>query len=304
MKYNLITILGPTAVGKTRLGALLANEFSGEVISADSRQVYIGMDIGTGKDIKDYTVNQTTISSYLVDVIDPKEEFDLFKFNEMFYPAFETIQNKGKTPFLVGGTGLYIDSVLRKYEMVPVDFESSRAKELYEKPEEELINLLQKLNPTQHNTTDLEIKERIVKALLIEETKLKKLPVKRPQIKSFVIGVAPERESVKKKITARLKIRLKEGMIEEVENLLKNGVTFEKLMFFGLEYKFVGQYLKNEINYNDMFQKLNSSIHKFAKRQMTFFRKMEKEGVKINWINAADVDTAKILIKENYFDIK
>ncbi|MFA8341345.1 MAG: tRNA (adenosine(37)-N6)-dimethylallyltransferase MiaA [Rhodothermaceae bacterium] len=304
MKYNLITILGPTAVGKTRLGALLAGKFNGEIISADSRQVYVGMDIGSGKDIEDYIVDGKTITSYLVDVIDPKEEFDLFKFNQMFYPAFETIQKKEKTPFLVGGTGLYIDSVLRKYEMVPVDFESSRAKELYEKPEDELRNVLQKLNPALHNTTDLEIKERIVKAILIEETKLKNPPVERPAINSLVIGVAPDREAVKKKITARLKIRLKEGMIEEVETLLKKGVTFEKLMFFGLEYKFVGQYLKDEINYNDMFQKLNSSIHKFAKRQMTFFRKMEKEGVKINWINGADVEVAEKLIKENYFDIE
>lgn len=304
MKYNLITILGPTAVGKTRLGALLAGKFNGEIISADSRQVYVGMDIGSGKDIEDYIVDGKRVTSYLVDVIDPKEEFDLFKFNQMFYPAFETIQKKEKTPFLVGGTGLYIDSVLRKYEMVPVDFESSRAKELYEKPEDELRNILQKLNPALHNTTDLEIKERIVKAILIEETKLKNPPVERPVINSLVIGVAPDREAVKKKITARLKIRLKEGMIEEVETLLKKGVTFEKLMFFGLEYKFVGQYLKDEINYNDMFQKLNSSIHKFAKRQMTFFRKMEKEGVKINWINGADVEAAEKLIKENYFDIE
>lgn len=302
MKYNLITILGPTAVGKTRLGALLANEFNGEIISADSRQVYLGMDIGTGKDLEDYEVDGKRIKSYLVDVIDPRQEFDLFKFNELFYSVFDEINQQKKNPFLVGGTGLYIDSVLRKYDLIPVDFESDRSKELNEKSSEELRKILTDLNPVLHNTTDLEIKERIVKAILIEETKLKSPPAERPEVNSFVIGVAPDREAVKKRITQRLKVRLEEGMIEEVETLIKKGVTFEKLMFFGLEYKFVGQYLNNEINYNDMFQKLNSAIHKFAKRQMTFFRKMEKEGVIINWIDGPDVKSAKKLIEENYFD--
>ena len=302
MKYNLITILGPTAVGKTRLGALLANEFNGEIISADSRQVYRGMDIGTGKDLEDYIVNGVTVPSYIVDVINPTEEFDLFKFNELFYSGFDQIKKNKKTPFLVGGTGLYIDSILRDYELVPVDFESNRAKELENFELEELTEILLKLNPVQHNTTDLKIKERIVKAILIEEAKKENPLPEKEKINSLVIGVAPDREAVKKRITERLKIRLKEGMIEEVKCLMANGVTYEKLMFFGLEYKFVGQYLNDELSYNDMFQKLNSSIHKFAKRQMTFFRKMEKEGIEINWINGPDVEAAKKLIKENYFN--
>jgi len=300
MKYNLITILGPTAVGKTRLGALLANASNGEIISADSRQVYLGMDIGTGKDIDDYKVDKTWVPFHLVDIIDPKEEFNLFSFNNKFFNCFNDINSRNKIPFLVGGTGLFIDSVLSKYKMVPVNFESERANELAELENSELVNILLKLKPGQHNSTDLKLKDRIIKAILIAEAEKNGKSPDRPEINSLVIGVSPERQIIKERITKRLKERLKTGMIEEVETLLSRGVAHEKLQFFGLEYKFLSLYLLNELNYNDMFQKLNSSIHKFAKRQMTFFRKMEKQGVKINWIDGPDFEAATKLIETNY----
>lgn len=292
----LITVLGPTAVGKTRLSAQLADHFNGEIISADSRQVYRGMDIGTGKDILDYTVNGNQVPFHLIDICSPEEEFNLFNFLTEFNRAFNSIIIKKKLPFLAGGTGLYLHSVLKKYSLTQVDFNSGRAKELDSLDNEALINILLKLKPEQHNSTDLEIKERIIKAILIAEDHGESISV--PDFYSIVIGINPGREIVKKRITERLKLRLKEGMIEEIENLIKSGVTHEKLDFFGLEYRFISQYLKGELNYNDMFQKLNSAIHSFAKRQMTWFRKFEKEGIGINWLDNPDFNSAKSIIEK------
>lgn len=301
MQYNLITILGPTAVGKTGLAARLAFEFKGEIISADSRQVYKGLDIGTGKDIADYTTNGETIPYHLIDVVSPNDEFDLFHFNKLFYEAHGQIEKKGKIRFLVGGTGLFLHSILKGYDLVEVDFKSPRFGELAKMNLYELTGLLKQINPSLHNTTDLLIKERVIKAIMITEADTGSEQNYKKEINSLVIGVKKEREDINKSITKRLKKRLEEGMIEEVKNLISQGVTFEKLMFWGLEYKYVGMYLKGELNYNDMFQKLNSSIHKFAKRQMTWFRKMEREGVTIHWLDGPDYDTAFNIIKNEYF---
>ena len=303
MKYELITILGPTAVGKTKLAALLANKFNGEIISADSRQVYKGMDIGTGKDYSDYIINGEQVPHHLIDLLEPSEEFNLFIFRKEFDLAIEKINRQNKTPFLVGGTGLYLSAILKGYNLVDADLSGARFDQLVKLSEEELSQKLLELNPAQHNTTDLKIKERIVKAIIISEAEKDQSKTQNSKaVSSLIIGINKNRDEIKKNITARVKARLKEGMIKEVETLIRSGITKEKLEFFGLEYKFVSRYLAGELNYNDMFQKLNSAIHSFAKRQMTWFRKMEREGININWIDGPDVDAAEKIIESQFFN--
>ena len=295
--YNLITILGPTATGKTKLAAKLAANFNGEIISADSRQVYRKLDIGTGKDLKDYIIGNTKIPYHLIDIIEPEDEFNLFSFIEKFNKCYNDIINRKKIPFLVGGTGLYLSAVLQKYELKKTDFTKDAKFDEYTL--EELKVILKKLNPKLHNTTDLIDRERIIKAILIEKAS-SSATIKVDAINSLNFGIALERREIKKRITERLKNRLSAGMIEEVEELIKSGITYNRLKLLGLEYKYIALYLNDELNYNDMFQKLNSSIHNFAKRQMTWFRKMEREGIKINWIEGPDFEKAKHLIEINF----
>ncbi len=296
MLKKLIVILGPTAVGKTKFAVQLAQKFDGEIISADSRQVYRLMNIGTGKDLYEYEINQEQIPYHLINIVSPKEEYDLFSFQKDFYNCFTNITKKNKVPFLVGGTGLYIHSILNNYQLVDVDFNSKRGKELAKLETSNLLAILKMSASNLHNTTDTIDKERIIKAILIAENKQKKT---RANIgfESLVIGIGDEREIIKARITSRLKKRLKDGMIEEVENLLSEGITFNKLDYFGLEYKFIGKYLQKQLSYNDMYQKLNSAIHQFSKRQMTWFRKMEREGIDINWLEFKELDKAEQLIK-------
>lgn len=291
MTAKLITVLGPTAVGKTRLAVALAGKFNCEIISADSRQVYKGMDLGTGKDLHEYNYFGKSIQYHLIDIIDPTEEYNLFTFRKNFESAFNKILSKKKQPILVGGTGLYLSSILRNYSLKEVDFHSDRKKELEKLNINKLNELLLGLNPVLHNSTDLLQKERIIKAIIIAESmgKPQKLNV---SFDSLVIGVVKPRDEVKKNITKRLKFRLENGMIEEVKRLIDQGVSKEKMDYFGLEYRYITRYLSGELNYNDMYQKLNSAIHNFAKRQMTWFRKMEKEGIKINWIKPEQTDAA------------
>jgi tRNA dimethylallyltransferase len=297
MSEKLIVVLGPTAVGKTRFAVKLAYKFNGEIISADSRQVYKYMNIGTGKDLEEYSVNNITIPYHLIDIISPQKEYNLFLFQKNFTDAFNKISGKRKLPFLVGGTGLYVHSILKKYPLVKVDFNSPRANELSAMKKPELEKILNSLPKNLHNTTDTIDKERTIKAILIAEAKRNK-KTQLPEFVPLVIGITEDRDIIKKRITVRLKTRLKNGMIEEVENLIASGISFEKLNFFGLEYKFVGMYITGKLNYNDMFQKLNSAIHQFAKRQMTWFRKMEKEGIIINWLNSDEVLKAEKLIND------
>jgi tRNA dimethylallyltransferase len=279
MSYDLITILGPTASGKTSIAAQLAKDFIGEIISADSRQVYRGMDIGTGKDLIEFRKND--VRYHLIDIVEPSEEYNLFRFTKDFQSAFETIKSKCKLPILVGGTGLYISAILQSYYLPEID-DNNELKKLSRLTFAQLKETLIELKPKLHNVTDLKSKDRLIKAILIEGAKEKTNP-SLPKLQSLNIGISSEREETKRRITERLKQRLAAGMIEEVEELLRKGVSLEKLNYFGLEYKFVSQYIDGKLNYNDMFQKLNSAIHNFAKRQMTWFRKMEKEGIKINW---------------------
>ena len=299
---KLIVILGPTAVGKTKFAVKLAKEFKGEIISADSRQVYKGMDIGTGKDLSEYQFDDSNIPYHLIDILEPHDEYNLFTFQKDFYSSLNQIISNNNQPFLVGGTGLYIHSILKDYKLHDVDFISKRAKDLKLLDESDLLEIFKNSKTQFHNTTDLIDKERIIKAILISESdnsnKQNKI-----NFELLVIGIAETREIIKDRITNRLKLRLQNGMIEEVENLIKNGLSYEKLEFFGLEYRLISQYIKGELSYNDMYQKLNSSIHKFAKKQMTWFRKMEREGIEINWFKSEEINIANLLIY-NFLDIK
>ncbi len=296
MQKKLITILGPTAVGKTKFSVDLARRFSGEIISADSRQVYKHMDIGTGKDLSDYVSGGSTVPFHLIDIVDPTEEYDLYKFQKDFLAACNNITSRNKIPFLVGGTGLYIHSVLKGYNLSDAELDGPRYEELNNMDSADLVDLLKSLSEDLHNTTDLLDRERTIRAVLIAEANIHKSTPVTPEFDPLVIGINMERKKLKMRITKRLKARLQQGMIDEVNALLEKGITHEKLQFFGLEYKFVSLYLKGELNYNDMFQKLNSSIHKFAKRQMTWFRKMEREGITIHWMSPEDSDKAGSLI--------
>lgn len=296
--FNLITILGPTATGKTKLAAFLASKLNGEIISADSRQVYKFMDIGTGKDLSDYIVDGNSVPYHLINIAEPTEEFNLYRFKKDFFKAFEKIKVAGKLPFLVGGTGMYLSAILQNYKLNKADFSQYRITELENYSEEKLREILISLNPKQHNITDLIDKERTIKAILVEEANRFDENQDKASVSSLTIGIKLDRDEIKRRITARLKKRLDEGMIDEVKNLLDMGISHNKLSFFGLEYKFISQYLKDELNYNDMYQKLNSAIHSFAKRQMTWFRKMEREGVKIKWFDGKDYNEVLNFINE------
>jgi len=296
--FNLITLLGPTATGKTKLAAFLAKELNGEIISADSRQVYKFMDIGTGKDLSDYIVDNVNVLYHLINIAEPTEEYNLYRFKSEFYQAFEKIKDAQKLPFLVGGTGMYLSAILQNYKLRKADLSQNRIKELENYSEEKLRGILLSIKPKQHNITDLITKERIIKAILIEEANQLENIQSIYSISSLNIGIKLERNQIKRRITDRLKKRLDEGMIEEVKNLLDMGISHNKLSLFGLEYKFISQYLLGELNYNDTYQKLNSAIHSFAKRQMTWFRKMEREGVSINWFDGKDYHAVLSFIEE------
>ena len=283
---KLITILGPTATGKTTLAAHLAYHINGEIISADSRQVFRNMNIGTGKDYEDYFVEGTQIPYHLVDIADPGEEFSVFSFQKNFIDAFDKIKSENKTPILCGGTGMYIESVLRNYKLLEVPVNKQLREKLLNHSEKELAEILSGLRSL-HNTTDTLDKERLIKAIEIE-TFYKNNPDSKtvnPEFDSFVFGLNYDRKIVRERITARLIQRLEGGMIEEVHALLSNGVSPQRLKMYGLEYRYITQFLLNEISHDEMFKLLNIAIHQFAKRQMTFFRHMEKNGIKINWID-------------------
>lgn len=296
MATTLITILGPTATGKTKIAAKLAHKFSGEIISADSRQVYIGMDIGTGKDLSDYVIENEMVQYHLIDIVHPNHEFNLFSFKKLFTKAFHDIKSRNKLPFLVGGTGLYLSSILQNYDLKQADFNSTAANELRKKSIEELREQTLKLIPNLHVKGDLQSKERMVKAILVAEAEkeLKALP----SINALILGINFPRDEIKARITDRLAKRMKEGLIDEVKKLIQSGITHERLESFGLEYKFISYYLSDKMNYDEMFQKLNTAIHQFSKRQMTWFRKMEREGVKIIWLNGHDFEKACTLIEK------
>lgn len=287
MKYDLITILGPTASGKTSLATRLAMKLKGEIISADSRQVYRSMDIGTGKDLSDYVVDGVSIPYHLIDIVDPGYKYNLFEYQRDFLQAYNAIQQKGRQPILCGGTGLYIESILKGYKLVPVPENPSLRAELerYELPQ-----LTEKLKTYKqlHNTTDVDTKKRAIRAIEIEEYYLEheaEIP-EFPKINSLVIGVDIERELRREKISKRLRSRLDEGMVDEVKNILASGVSPDDLIYYGLEYKYLTNYVIGKMTYDDMVSELEIAIHQFAKRQMTWFRGMERRGFTIHWIDA------------------
>ena len=287
MSYNLITILGPTATGKTTLSAHLAVRMNGEVISGDSRQVYRGMDLGTGKDYADYFVNGVEVPSYLIDIEDAGAHYNVYRFQTDFIRVFEDIRLRGKFPVLCGGSGLYLESVLQNYKLIHVPPNMDLRKTIESKTLEELTAILKSLKPVLHNQTDIETVRRAVRAIEIEMyyREHPDINISMPEINSLNIGINFDRESRRSRISQRLKQRLEDGMLEEVRKLLDSGLTPEQLIYYGLEYKYITQHITGELSYDEMFSQLEIAIHQFAKRQMTWFRGMEKRGTKIHWLN-------------------
>ncbi|OFX86589.1 MAG: tRNA (adenosine(37)-N6)-dimethylallyltransferase MiaA [Bacteroidetes bacterium GWF2_33_16] len=285
-KYNLITVLGPTAGGKTSFAAHLAHVLNGEIISADSRQVYRGMDIGTGKDIADYIVNGKPVPFHLIDIVDAGYKYNVYEYQRDFIQVFNAISSQNKIPVLCGGSGLYIEAVLKGYKLINVPINEVLRQELSEKSENELIHILESAK-TLHNKSDLDTRKRMIRAIEIGKyyTENPQPENDFPQINSLVIGLKYDRQSQRKRITQRLKQRLDEGMIDEVKLLLLKGITAEDIIYYGLEYKYLTQYILGELSYSDMFTKLETAIHQFAKRQMTWFRKMERSGIQIYWLD-------------------
>ncbi len=284
-QFNLLTILGPTASGKTRLAVALARELEGEIISADSRQVFRGMDIGSGKDLDEYG----GVPYHLIDILESGEEFNVFAFQRLFYAAFGNIAARQRLPILCGGTGLYLDAVLRGYRMTEVPEDAQLRSQLDTLDTDELTSALRHLRPDQHNTSDLLDRDRTIRAIEIARyqnghTGSQPPP---PEISPLVIGIRWERAELRKRITERLQLRLHNGMIEEVQHLHDAGVAWERLDYYGLEYRYIGAFLQGRLNRNDLSQKLNSAIHDFAKRQENWFRNMEKKGVVINWVEGS-----------------
>ena len=293
---QMITILGPTASGKTPLAAALAAEIGGEIISADSRQVYRRMDIGTGKDLADYSVSRRdgsfVIPYHLIDIREPGTKYNLFEYQQDFFDVYQNIRSRGAIPILCGGTGLYIEAVLKGYHLSPVPQNQELRDSLEGKSLAELTQMLKELKAktgsNMHNTTDVDSCQRAIRAIEIETYNIDH-PIPRrelPPVDSLIIGVNIDRELRREKITRRLKARLQNGMVDEVKALLDEGIPAEDLIYYGLEYKFLTEYLTGQLTYDEMFSRLEIAIHQFAKRQMTWFRGMERRGFKINWIDA------------------
>lgn len=294
MPSKLIVILGPTAVGKTHFAVKLAMKFNGEIISADSRQVYKFMDIGTGKDLNEYKIDNKTIPYHLIDFVSPLEEYNLFRFVNDFNESFDKIISRGNLPFLVGGSAMYINAVIQNYNLPKVDFDLGMEK-YSNHTDEELKEILLRRKNRLHNKTDLTSRERLIRAIIISEMNdLSK--IQSPKFDYLVVGVSEDRNLLKQKIEKRLKERLQNGMIDEAKNLVKIGVSLDKLKYFGLEYKYLAEFIEGKLNYNDMYQKLRSAIFDFSKRQMTWFRKMEHEGINIHWVNPSELHIAENII--------
>lgn len=294
---KMITILGPTASGKTSVAARLAAEIGGEIVSADSRQVYRRMDIGTGKDLDDYEVKNengevTNVPYHLIDIREPGTKYNLFEYQQDFYDVYQDIRHRGAVPILCGGTGLYIEAVLKGYKLSPVPQNQELRDSLEGKPLNELTEMLkglkEKNGSNMHNTTDVDSCQRAIRAIEIETYNLEHPTPRRelPPVESLIIGIDIDREERRAKITRRLKARLEEGMVEEVKALLDEGIPADDLIYYGLEYKFLTEYLTGVTSYSEMTNRLEIAIHQFAKRQMTWFRGMERRGFKIHWIDA------------------
>jgi len=297
---KMITILGPTASGKTSLAAALAARIDAEIISADSRQVYRGMTIGTGKDLDDYRQGDRLIPYHLIDICEPGTKYNLFQYQQDFHLIYNNIVARGVRPILCGGTGLYIESVLKGYALSPVPQNQALRDELADKSLAELTEMLEDLkrrnHSVMHNRTDVDTAQRAIRAIEIETYNLEHPTDNRtlPPIDSVIIGVDINREERRRKITQRLKQRLEEGMVDEIRQLLDRGIAPEDLIYYGLEYKFVTEYVIGKTSYEEMFRQLEIAIPQFAKRQMTWFRGMERRGFTIHWIDALDPMDSKV----------
>lgn len=281
----MITILGPTATGKTDLAARVAFELNGEVISADSRQVYRGMDIGTGKDLSTYAIESQKIPYHLIDIAEPGTEYNIYRYQQDFFAVYRDIVKRGRLPVLCGGSGMYLESVLGGYRLQAIENEGSLKRSLEQKTDAELEKTLRSLK-TLHNTTDLEDRERMIRAIEIASVSGEATLSKTfPEIQSTLFGIRYPRGLQKTRITERLKARLNEGLVEETEALLRKGIAPERLIRYGLEYRWVTKYVTGEILYDEMFNALNTAIHQFSKRQMTWFRRMERQGFTILWLD-------------------
>ena len=297
-RYNLLVILGPTASGKTGLAVGLARRIGGEIVSADSRQVYRGMDLGTGKDLSEYSRGGATVPCHLIDILDPTEEFSVFAYQKLFFRCFQEIMERGKIPLMVGGSGLYLEAVIRGYRLPVVPANKNLRDKLAGEGMEFLRRRFLSLHPTVHNTTDLRDRERLIRAIEIAEFTHDhhQEPGSWEPLSPLVVGIRCERETLRRKITDRLKARLASGMIEEVRDLHEKGLVWERIDSFGLEYRYIGLYLQGNITREELFRILNTRIHQYAKRQETWFKRMEKNGVRIHWIESNDTGSVIALI--------
>ncbi len=284
--YDILVVTGPTASGKTALAAAIANRVGGEIISADSRQVYRGMNLGTGKDYDDYHINGTDIPCHLIDIVDPGYKYSVFEYQRDFKKVYSDLKKRKIFPVICGGSGMYADSIITGYKMFEVPPDSGLRIELEKKSMEELREILSTFKSL-HNITDIDTKKRVIRAIEIEHSSRNKGShySEFPMIKSLLTGILFDRDTRRKRISERLKQRLDSGMVEEVKNLIDRGINIETLIYYGLEYKFITLYLTGKISYQEMKRDLEIAIHQFAKRQMTWFRGMEKKGIKIHWID-------------------
>ena len=285
-QYDMVTILGPTASGKTEVAVNIAYQIDGEVISADSRQVYREMDLGTGKDIDEYRINGADVPYHMIDIAEPGYQYNVFEFQRDFLKVYDEIKEREKFPVLCGGSGMYLEAILKGYRLIQVPVNEQRRSELQLLTLDELVELLKSYKSI-NNTSDTENRKRAVRAIEIEEFCISHpgTDLSFPMINSLIVGVKYDRDSRRRRITARLKQRLENGMVEEVEKLLAKGLKPDDLIYYGLEYKYLTNYIQGELSFDEMFEGLNVAIHQFAKRQMTWFRKMEREGFKIRWLD-------------------
>lgn len=285
--FNIITVLGPTASGKTAFAAHLAIATQSEIVSGDSRQVYKNMDLGTGKDYEDYCINGIDVAYHLIDIVDAGYKYNVYEYQRDFVEVFDKLQKKGKNVILCGGTGMYIDAIIRGYKLIYVPVNENFRSKLEQKTNEEIIEIL-KSYKSLHNITDIDTRKRMIRAVEIEDyyKNNPEIDMSFPEIKPVILGINIDRKSRRRKITHRLEERLRNGMIDEVKHLLDNGISAENLIYYGLEYKFITLHITGKLTYKEMFDSLNTAIHQFAKRQMTWFRGMERKGIEINWIDA------------------
>lgn len=303
-RYDMLAVVGPTACGKTSLAVELALALHGEVLSADSRQVYRGMDIGTGKDMNEYMRDGVAVPVHMVDIVDAGEKYNLFEFQRDFLHAYEKIRSKGSLPIMCGGSGMYVESVLRGYRLIPVPENTALRNELANKTLDELTAILATYKKL-HNNTDTDTVKRAIRAIEIEEY-YKKIPVGErefPKIRTLTVGLDVSREVRRERISRRLHARMEQGLVEEVERLLALGLTAEQLIYYGLEYKFVTLYIKGKLTRKQMIDELEIAIHQFAKRQMTWFRGMERRGIDIKWVDTTLPMSSQVeIIKQWLYD--